>query len=1082
MKASSQFETAESEIGFLQNSSVKVSVIMPLYNDELYVAATLDSLLAQTLRDIEIIIVEDCSTDKSLEIAKSYEIRDSRITIITHEENKGGGAARNTGMKYARGEYLSFLDSDDYFYPNMLEAAYRRAKQFDADICVFNTEYASGKTPVLNFNHQYIPKKDVFSAEDIPTKVFEVFNSVPWNKIFRHSFVKETGIRWSETFCSNDVVFVNSHMALAKSITAISDVLIRYENRAAENSESKYNFYFRDAMGVYIELARILRSKNAFSKKIYQSFISRVSSALNWQLKSVNMADKRAEYIQWLKSKGLELLGFRSAKFEDYLISNDSNFSNYLNIQKLLQDEDEGSPAPGSEKLSEELHSPAPKSRDSAGHPENNNSGADSNLMIPDGVYSYLSLSGKHTIHRTDHYRAVVYATNESYLMPLSVSVISLLDNAETSTFYDIYILSGGISGKQKTDFLNAIHGISENNASYKSNESKNATVRQESREHDFRISFIDVDRNIFGHLKLYTEHLDLQCFYRLLIPGLLPHVDKAIYIDCDTIICKDLSELYTRNMNMYYVMGVKAAAFMANNRFEVRKLQELGIPSMKQYINSGFLVMNLANMRRDSIQDKFLELANRNFMQEDQDVINVACYDHIRHLPLKYNVMIKYFGTDEHSNEVGKQVYSPDEIAEAMSSPVIIHYANKTKPWNDFRLKWANRWLQYAEKSALFANSEYFQWPEVYLSFRRLDEVKPLSVVPHRKFVPDYGYHTDAQETGKSSRDSAKHKTATDTGSDIKLSVIVPLYNAEKSLPATMESLVLNLSALGSCEAILIDDNSYDRTLDLALSYTDVFPFIRVYSLNENCGAGKARNFGISKARGEYVAFLDGDDEYYSYDSLKTLYSAAREHNALACGGGMAEKRGTDIRFGNYDAPLNGYAFQQEGFIEYRNWQFDFGFHRFVFKREYLTDNGIMFPEERRYQDVLFLTQALSKAGSFYALPTPVYVLNVHESKFSDSGFVEFFRCMNKVLEFAKDNSFDILYKLTVERYLYFMINLRESVISSTNKKMLLTEQIKFTKKFDAGELETMGISAHHLTLKGLVEYYYPHITFSTL
>lgn len=220
-------------------TSPKISIVMPLFNDESYLRNTLDSLVKQTLKEFEVIIVDDCSTDHSFEIANEYAVKDRRFQLIKQKENKGGGAARNTGMKYAKGDYLLFLDSDDFFFEDLLEKSYERIEKTGADICCFNCTYADGKTPKLNFNKQFIPKADVFSHKDIPTKIFEVFNSVPWNKLYRRSFVISTGIKWSETFCSNDVFFVNSLMVLADKITAIDDVLVKYENRAAENSESK---------------------------------------------------------------------------------------------------------------------------------------------------------------------------------------------------------------------------------------------------------------------------------------------------------------------------------------------------------------------------------------------------------------------------------------------------------------------------------------------------------------------------------------------------------------------------------------------------------------------------------------------------------------------------------------------------------------------------------------------------------------------------------------------------------------------------------------------------------------------------
>ena len=94
----------------------KVSVIIPVYNVEPYLKQCMDSVVGQTLKDIEIICVDDGSTDGSLDILKEYATEDSRIQII-EQKNAGAGAARNNGMRHATGKYLSFLDSDDFFEP-----------------------------------------------------------------------------------------------------------------------------------------------------------------------------------------------------------------------------------------------------------------------------------------------------------------------------------------------------------------------------------------------------------------------------------------------------------------------------------------------------------------------------------------------------------------------------------------------------------------------------------------------------------------------------------------------------------------------------------------------------------------------------------------------------------------------------------------------------------------------------------------------------------------------------------------------------------------------------------------------------
>ena len=114
--------------------TVKVSVILPVYNVEKYLKECLDSILNQTLQEIEVICVDDGSTDRSLEILREYEKKDKRVIVLT-QENKGAGAARNKGLAIAKGEYLSFLDSDDFFcfrnvWRKLIEDVLRRKRRF----------------------------------------------------------------------------------------------------------------------------------------------------------------------------------------------------------------------------------------------------------------------------------------------------------------------------------------------------------------------------------------------------------------------------------------------------------------------------------------------------------------------------------------------------------------------------------------------------------------------------------------------------------------------------------------------------------------------------------------------------------------------------------------------------------------------------------------------------------------------------------------------------------------------------------------------------------------------------------------
>jgi len=116
----------------------KISIIIPVYNVEKYLAECLDSCINQTLKDIEIICVDDCSTDNSYKILEEYQQKDSRIKIFRHEENKKQGAARNFGLENATGEYIWFVDSDDYIDTKACQILYDTVKEFDVDLLAFS--------------------------------------------------------------------------------------------------------------------------------------------------------------------------------------------------------------------------------------------------------------------------------------------------------------------------------------------------------------------------------------------------------------------------------------------------------------------------------------------------------------------------------------------------------------------------------------------------------------------------------------------------------------------------------------------------------------------------------------------------------------------------------------------------------------------------------------------------------------------------------------------------------------------------------------------------------------------------------
>ena len=176
---------------------VKVSVIIPVYNSEKYLNKCLDSLVNQTLRDIEIIIVNDGSTDNSEKIIKCY-LNDSRINYFA-QENQGQAAARNRALKLAKGEYISFVDSDDYVDLNMLEELYNAANSmYDIVVCDFYQTYLNGENideycSILKKSEGVISCKDYLFA-----------GAGPWNKIYKRNFLMDNNFNFPEGIVYED--------------------------------------------------------------------------------------------------------------------------------------------------------------------------------------------------------------------------------------------------------------------------------------------------------------------------------------------------------------------------------------------------------------------------------------------------------------------------------------------------------------------------------------------------------------------------------------------------------------------------------------------------------------------------------------------------------------------------------------------------------------------------------------------------------------------------------------------------------------------------------------------------------------
>lgn len=272
----------------------------------------------------------------------------------------------------------------------------------------------------------------------------------------------------------------------------------------------------------------------------------------------------------------------------------------------------------------------------------------------------------------------IVLAADENYAPQMYITILSALKSKNTESFYDIFCLvPDRFSGEMEEVFFEL------------QNKFENTKIR-----------FIPMN-NDFKSQEMQISHISTPTYYRLRMPEILKEYKKAIYLDVDIIVLKDLSEFFNIDIDDYYIAGVKAAAYIMNEKLR-QYSASIGIEDISAYINAGVTLWNLEKIRKDNLCDKLIELAERNFRSMDQDVINLAFYGKINILPFRYNLMTKYYDRILNQRELLDKIYGKKEIDEAIKSPVIIHYADYVKPWSTEEVWLKEKWQEIEEESPL--------------------------------------------------------------------------------------------------------------------------------------------------------------------------------------------------------------------------------------------------------------------------------------------------------------------------------------------------------------------------------------------
>ena len=304
----------------------KLSVIIPVYNVEDYLRQCLDSIINQSLEDIQIICVNDGSKDNSLNILNEYAQKDNRIVVIS-QENQGQGIARNKGLEIANGEIIVFLDPDDWFELNSFEILYNKYKSTNADVIQFNYQKyieTNNKYKQINTIKKELHLSNIGQDKNIAFNKFFVSRLMVWDKCYKTEFVKNLGLRFSPNKIMEDHIFAIGSMLMGNDICCIPNVLYNYRCRIGSSTNKTNN----DAFCIFDNLLSIkdFLEKQGLYDNLKDKFQNYAKTVLNWHYVLISQ-DRLPEYeekcIELIKPKNKnKFLRFvRNEKFIESIFS-----------------------------------------------------------------------------------------------------------------------------------------------------------------------------------------------------------------------------------------------------------------------------------------------------------------------------------------------------------------------------------------------------------------------------------------------------------------------------------------------------------------------------------------------------------------------------------------------------------------------------------------------------------------------------------------------------------------------------------------------------------------------------------------
>lgn len=664
----------------LSKENIKISIIIPVYNVEKYLSECLDSIINQTLKDIEIICINDGSTDNSLSILKDYASLDSRI-IIVDKINEGVSKARNVGIDMASGEYIMFFDSDDYYCDSSaFEIVYDEVSKEDSDIGVFGYyNLLNGKLYVDCFYSKFKERKIALNESgyfDYPIFVHD--------KIIKTSFLKNFDIRFNEEIKNaEDFIFSLNCYFKNPKYTVINKCLYVYREDRPFSATNNSMCCVKNDFNAFIELYKMPEFKmqsEDFQLKIVNRFVNVAIwyiQKFNDDLHLINDSEQIIKFLQDVYPSNTlrKLKSYKKLK----------NYKKYLLFKKIF------SVRNSSDKVNKILTILGLEFKIKKNIKKCKSSLPISQQFIKDIFINIKNNAENYVIepiNANHNTQTIVFSFDNNYCKYFGVVLQSLILNSSLEKFYDLIVFSDDISDRNKKILQNMLP--------------TNFSIRFFSIEKVFNIIYPVANTKV-------GEYWNICTYYRLFIPILLRQYARVLYCDSDIVFSNSIDELFSVPFDNNYLMAVLDSISpivkldpLERNRL-VQMKESLGLVNPERYINSGVCLFNIELMDLNQYLNDILEaLSILGLLYPDQDVLNVVFQDKVKFLPWKYNFEwhIPIF------HKIDSELFFGDvkkNYMEAYANPSIIHYTSSVKPWNSPEEEFADVFWKYARQTPFY-------------------------------------------------------------------------------------------------------------------------------------------------------------------------------------------------------------------------------------------------------------------------------------------------------------------------------------------------------------------------------------------